>query len=143
MKGQSFIVIHAMFVGFSVLFVLVILATFGSLKENYQDFIAKNELKEICLSVKSGIEKIYVNTAYKPLTNTTAGRLRIKLPDRVADIRYRLSFSRSTGLLTTDIFNDSCELGFSSLTGSTTGGQTEISVYLYSNNTKTIEMRKI
>ena len=143
MKGQSFVLTHAMFVGFSIFFVLVIVMMFSSLKDDYQDFIAKNEMNQVCLSIKSSVEKIYLLSSYSIATNTTVGKIRIVLPDRIADMTYRINFSGNSAFIQTTKLNESCVIGFSGLTGYTSGGATDVVFAIYSNSTKIIEMIKI
>lgn len=142
-KGQSFVVTHALFVGFSVVFVLVIVVTLNALKDDYQEFIAKNEMQEVCFSVRSGIEKIYLVSSYSPATNTTLGRIRLALPEKIAGLGYRINFSGSSALINAQKFNDSCVVGFSNAIGYTTGGDTDLLVRAYSNASKTIEVIKV
>ena len=143
MKGQSFVITHALFIGFSITFVLVAMVTLNALKEDYQEFIVKNEMKEVCLTIKTAIEKVYFIPSYKPLTNTTIGKIRISFPDRLADLTYRINFSGGTANLDAVKFNETCVIGFNNTIGYTTGGETEIIVKVYSSETKVIEMIKI
>lgn len=143
MRGQSFLVTHAIFVGFSITFVLVAMVTLNALREDYQEFIVKNEMKGVCSSVKTSIEKIYFLPSYIPITNTTVGKIKLLFPERLADLKYRINFSGRAVIIDAGKFNESCVIGFNNTIGFTTGGETEIIFKMYSNSTKVIEMIKV
>jgi len=143
MKGQSFVLTHSLFIGFSITFVLVAIVTLNALRDDYQEFIVKNEMKEVCLTIKMAVEKIYFIPSYTPMTNTTVGKIRISFPDRLADLQYRINFSGGAAKLDAVKFNETCVIGFNNTIGYTTGGETEIIVRVYSNETRVIEMIKI
>ena len=146
-KGQSPLVSHSIIVGFSVFLVLAVVFTLNTLRADYQDFVGKGEIEQVCDLIRGGIEKIYNPSDYISLTNTTIGRIKILFPDRLADNSYRIRFANSSATIETisqPVINKTCIIGFDLIyNGSTSGGETEIVWTRFSNGTDRIDMRKI
>lgn len=146
-KGQSPLVSHTIMIAFSLTLLLVVVTTLSSIRNDYQEFVAKHEIREVCAIVKSGIEKMYYPESYNSTSNTTKGKIILDLPARIGDMNYRARFANTSLLLETfgeNKVNDTCKIGFNlSYYGSTGGGRTEIQWIRYSNLTDKIEMRKI
>lgn len=138
-KGQMPLLSHTITVGFSMILILLVVMTLNSVKGDYQSFIASNEMKEVCTILKNGIEKIYRPTDHR--LNATMGRIFIDLPERIADMRYRVRFLNSSLLIETNI-NHTCVVGFNvTYSGSIDGGRTVIE-WIQSDIDR-IEMRKV
>lgn len=146
-KGQATLIGHAVLVGISVFLVLVVVITFNNIRKDYQDFIATNELEQSCYALKSSMEKVYNDADYLSPTNTTYGKVRIVLPEKAADLKYRTKIENKTlylETLTPPLINISCKVGLNaSYSGFTTGGVTEISYNEYSNGTRQILLEKV
>lgn len=127
--GQNPLLSHTIAIGFSLLLILVVVTTLSSLRDNYQDFIGKNEIIQVCSLLKSSVEKVFVEDNYVSPSNTTKGRVVVSLPNRIADMNYRVRVINSTFFIETSgaKINDTCRPGFNlSYNGSTTGGLTEL-----------------
>ena len=146
-KGQSILISHAILVGISVALVLIVVHSMNSIREDYQEFVAANEIEQTCFVMRNAIEKVYAESKQLSPTNTTYGRIRITLPDRIADFKYRTTLENRTVYL--NIFgasgiNSSCKIGLNaSYTGFTTGGVTEIKYTEYTNGTRVISFEKV
>ena len=146
LKGQSPLVSHSIIVGFSLVLLIIIVISLGSIKSDYQQFVAKEEINQVCGLIRGGIEKIYNPSTYTSPTDSLMGSIRIDLPDRLADNVYRVSFGSSSYIetLTQPAVNKTCNIGFPVVyNGSTTGGETEISWVRQANGTDVITMRAI
>lgn len=144
LKGEASLVVHTILIAASITFILVVVATFGSLKETYQELIAKNEIRELCLLTKDGIDKIYHSTRYTPTTNTTLGRLVLSYPDRVAELNYRINFTGNALHVKAGDYVDSCTVGLNiTLKGEVSGSLVELTFRKYSNGTQEVEMKNI
>ena len=144
LKGESSFVVHTILIAASITFILVVVATFVSIKETHQELIAKNEIRELCLLTKDGIDKVYHQTRYNPITNTTLGRLVLSYPDRVAELNYRINFTGNTLYVKAGDYADSCTVGLNiTLKGDISGSLAEIIFRKYSNGTQEVEMRNI
>ncbi len=146
-KGQVPFLSHTMMVAFSVVLIVLIVTTLNSVKIDYQEFVGKEEIIQVCVSIKSAIEKIYVPTGYTSLTNETMGSIVIDLPERIADVNYRMKFVNKTLMIETlaePTLNQSCTIGFNaSFEGSSRGGRTRLSWIRYTNITDVIQMAKV
>jgi hypothetical protein len=147
LKGQSPLLSHTLVVGFSVFLVLAVVTTLNVLKSDYQDFIAKGEIEQVCALIRNGIDSIYNPDDYISPTDTTMGRITILLPDKLAGNVYRIRLVNSSSYIETvsqPAINRTCRLGFPAVyNGSTSGGETEITWTRYSNGNDRIDMRKI
>ena len=146
MKGDAMLT-HMITLVFSLLMILTIIITFNSLESDYKDFIGRNEIQQVCSMVKSGIDSIYVKENYNSPDNSTNGKIILELPDRIADMDYRIRFINKTAAIETLgrlRVNDTCKIGFAAnYTGSTSGGRTEINFTAYSNGNNMIAMRRL
>ncbi len=146
-RGQNPLLSHTIMMAFSLLMIIVIVSLLTSLRDDYSGFIGKNEISEVCLIVKGGIERIVTEDSYTPQTNTTKGRIFARLPDRIADQNYRARFANSSLYIETlsqPRINDTCRMGFNmTYTGFTSGGMTEINYTLRNDATKIISMKKV
>ncbi|MFA4820316.1 MAG: hypothetical protein WC613_05160 [Candidatus Aenigmatarchaeota archaeon] len=145
-SGQAELVSHAVLVGFSMFLIYVIITTFTNVKEDYQEFVGSNEIKEMCFVMRGAIEKVYNPTDYNLSTNTLLGSMQTRLPDRITDIKYRAIFFNKSILIESQgvEFNDTCKIGFAAnYNGSTSGGLTRFSYTKFINGTSVIEMIKV
>ncbi|MDI6720992.1 MAG: hypothetical protein QMD85_01285, partial [Candidatus Aenigmarchaeota archaeon] len=77
--------------------------------------------------------------------NDTMGTIKIRMPEKIGDTKYRASFFNTS--VRVETFFDSpqnvtCAIGFSAAySGLSTGGSTRISLYQYANGSKLIEMK--
>ncbi len=146
-KGQAILVSHAILVGISVALVLVVVHSMNSIREDYQEFVATNEIEQACFIIRNAAENVYSEGKYLSPTNTTYGSIRIVLPERLADLKYRTTLANRSVYL--DVFgssgiNSSCKIGLNvSYTGFTTGGVTEIKYTEYTNGTRAINFEKV
>lgn len=145
-KGDMMLT-HTIILVFSLMMILTIIITFKSMENDYRDFVGKNEMQQVCSMVKTGIESIYFKENYNSPGNTTKGRIIIDLPDRIADMNYRIRFvNRSATIETLGRLriNDTCKIGFvANYTGSVSGGRTEINWTSYSDGNNVIAMRRL
>ena len=145
-KGQSILLTHALLVGFSIFLVYAVVTTFVALRDEYQEFIGANEVKQLCFVMSGAIEKIYKEPDYNISTYTLMGSLDVSMPEKIVDVNYRARFVNSSVLIESigNVFNDTCVIGYEAIyNGSTTGGLTRISYYRASNGTDIIEMVKV
>lgn len=134
--GQNPLLSHTIAIGFSLVLILLVMTTLTSLRDNYQDFIGKNEISQVCSILKDSIGKIFVDDAYTSPTNTTKGRIVVALPRRIADLNYRVRLLNNSFFIETfgTRINDTCKAGFNlTYNGSTTGGLTEL-IYVKKDN---------
>ena len=123
--GQNPLLSHTIAIGFSLVLILLVMTTLTSLRDNYQDFIGKNEISQVCSILKDSIGKIFVDDEYTSPTNTTKGRIVVALPRRIADLNYRVRLLNNSFFIETfgTRINDTCKAGFNlTYNGSTTGG---------------------
>ncbi|GEM_PF-1580122 len=144
LKGEATLVVHTILIAASITFILVVVAAFGSLKGTYQELIAKNEIRELCLLTKDGIDKIYHQTRYVPKTNTTLGRLVLSYPDRVAELNYRINFTGNALYVKAGEYSESCIVGLNiTLKGEVSGSFVELTFRKYSNGAQEVEIRNV
>ncbi|MFH0832700.1 MAG: hypothetical protein V1900_03215 [Candidatus Aenigmatarchaeota archaeon] len=145
-KGQNPLLSQTLMVAFSLVLLLAVVTTLNSVRNDYQDFVGRHEIRQVCAIVKSGVEKIYSPGDYNSSTNATMGKILLDLPTRIGDMNYRAKFANTSLLIETtgsNRINDTCKIGFNiSYSGSTVGGRTEMSWIRYTNESR-IEMRKI
>ena len=143
-KGQSAFVTHAILLGFVIFLIFIIVNTFLTLREEFQDFTAKSELEQVCFILRSGIEKLVPDTDYRPQTNTTS-KIDINLPEKMAGTSYVANFeNRSINIFTlSPRFNSTCRIGFNvTYVGFTSGGLTEI-LFIRNLTNDIIEMKSV
>ncbi len=146
-KGQNPLLSHAIAIVFSLLLIIVIISVLTSIRDEYSSFTGRNEIAQVCLIMKGGIEKIFTEDSYTSPTNTTKGKVFARLPERIADQNYRIRFVNNSFLVETlsqPRINDTCKPGFNmTYLGSTAGGLTEINYTLRDDGTKIIAIRKV
>jgi hypothetical protein len=143
-KGQSILITHAILVGFTIFLLLVVMNTFMTLREDFQNFAAHSEIDQVCMIIKSGIEKLFLGEEYRSQTNTTS-RIDLNLPEKLVDTSYRASFvNKSIDIATlSPRYNSTCRIGLDmQYSGFTTGGSTEI-IFTRNSTADAIEMRSI
>jgi hypothetical protein len=142
-KGQSFLFSHSILVGFGVILIFIVMVAFTNLHNDFQNFVAKNELQQACIIVQGGIEKIYLESGYRSPTEGIYGTIDVNLPDRIAGMPYSVYFVNSTIRSDAGEFSYACGAGFNArYQGSSSGGITQI--VLFRNFTETrIEMRSV
>ena len=138
---------HAIIVLFGVFLILFAISFTGSIRNDYRNFIAENEIDHVCLLVKGAVAKIYVTGSAHGRLNDTMGSIILRMPDRIADTNYRASF-QDKGVKIETFFdlrhNMTCIIGFpAAYSGSTSGGLTSITLYHYANGSRLLEMKKI
>jgi len=145
-KAQSLLISHSLAIAMSVLLVIVIIATFSNMRNQYQKFIAENEVKQVCLSVKSAVEDIYDTVNYTSQSNSTLGMIKMELPRRIADSRYHAMFFNSSVYIGMDNMqiNQTCKIGFPArFSGTSNGGNTYITWTRYANGSDEITMTSL
>lgn len=145
-KGQAILISHAILVGISVSLVLVVVTTFGDIREDYQEFIAGNDIEQTCFIIRTAAEKVYRETKFVSATNTTYGKVRVVLPERLADLKYSVRFENRTAYLDTSPVqvNASCKVGLNATyTGFTSGGVTEISYAEHSSGARELKFERV
>ena len=143
-SGQSVLISHSLMLAITLILVMIIIFSIISLKAQYQNFIGISEAKQVCLTTKSSIEKIYSPENYTSQTNSILGKVLVNLPKRIADEKYSIIFvNKSAEIKISNIgLNYTCKVGFPvQYNGSTDGGLTEISWIRLSNSTDVINMR--
>ncbi len=145
LKGQSILLTHAILVSFAIFLVFAVFTGLTTLRTDFENFVADKEIKQSCLLVRGGIEKIYVNTDYRSNDNVTAGSIVLQMPERLAGASYRLSFDNNSIVIDgRPLFNTTCKTGFNlSYKGSSTGGLVQMKYVRYGNGTDAIEMSNI
>jgi hypothetical protein len=145
-RGQSILLSHAILVGFSIFLVYAVSTTFVSIKNDYQKFIGQNEIDELCFAMKSAIGKIQQPQYYGMTNDTVAGSIVIRMPDRIADLKYRAKFVNDSISIESQSnkFNTTCRIGSNAIfNGSTTGGNTRFQYIRLSDGSDRIEMTRI
>ena len=145
-KGQAILLNHAIMVGFTVFLIYVVVTTFASIRGDYQKYVGGNEIKELCFVMRGAIDKVYAPLDYNVSSNVSLGRIEVRLPERITDIKYQTKFFNKTILIESgrSIFNETCKIGYNvNYNGSTSGGLTRFSYSKYTNGTSVIEMTKI
>lgn len=145
-KGQAILLNHAIMIGFSIFLIYVVVTTFASIKEDYQQFVGGNEVKELCFVMIGAIDKVYTPLDYNVSANVSLGQIEVRLPERITDIKYQANFFNKSILIESsgNAFNDTCKIGYNAnYNGSTSGGLTRFSYSKYTNGTGVIEMVKI
>lgn len=146
-NGQNPLLSHTIAIAFSLLLVLIVVSVLTTLRDDYSKFIGRNEISQVCLLLKGDIEKIVSDDRYISPTNTTKGKIFVRLPDRIADQAYRIRFVNSSLAIETlsqPRINDTCKPGFNlSYVVSASGGRTEVNYTLLDNGTKVIGIKKV
>src|SRR3989338_479122 len=145
-KGQAPLLTHAIMVGFSIFLIYAVVTTLTSIKNDYQQVVGGNEVKEICFIMKSAIDKVYAPDGYNLSTDTNLGSVDIDIPAKIAGIKYSANFFNKSILIKSSpqSFNETCKIGYNvAYRGSTSGGLTRFSYLKYTNGTHVIEMMKV
>lgn len=145
-RGQNPLLSHTIAIGFSLFLIVLVITTLNSLRDNYQDFIGKNEISQVCSILKGSVEKIYVDDGYTSPVNTTKGRIVAALPQRIADLNYRVRLINNSFFVETSgpRINATCRIGFNlTYNGSTNGGMTELIYTEKDNGQKWVSVTKI
>ncbi len=144
--GQSPVLSHTLLIGFSVLLIMIIVTSMSSIKDEYQDFIGRSEITQVCAIVKGNVESIFWKENYISPMNETKGTATMRLPERIADMNYRAYFSGTTLFVETFgrvNITDTCVPGFNATyTGSTSGGITRLNFTEYSDGARVIKMSR-
>lgn len=138
---------HTITVLFGVFLILFIISFTNNIRSDYRDFIVENEIDHVCLLAKGAISKIYVSGNLPGQYNDTLGDITVKMPEKIAGVKYRMGFVNS-GVKVETFFeiarNTTCESGFdAAYTGLSSGGLTKFTLRQYANGTKVIEMRNV
>lgn len=145
MKAQSPLLSHSFAIGFSILLVLMVTATFSYLDGGYRSEAGDRELRQLCDIIGSGTEKIYNPGAYRSPTSSIMGRVKLILPEKIAGIIYRADFvndSLRIRTLADPVISTECGINVNaSLSGMTYGGETEITWTTYPDRMDEIVMR--
>lgn len=147
MKGQNPLLSHTLIVGFSAILILVVVTSMNLIRNDLQDFIGNQEAVQVCSIVRGGTEIIVNEEDYISVTNTTKGRITLKLPKKIADLNYRATFSELTLTIQTSGQVDItkiCEMGVNATySGFTRGGLTELIYTQNSDGDKIIQMIRL
>lgn len=129
-KAVSNLICHSLVLGFSLLLIFIVVITLNSLGEDYRSFGGKNEISQLCETIKYSAEKIYNPSDYISPTTSTMGRVNLALPEKIAGILYKASLANGSVFITTTakpFINATCQAMINAtLSGSTHGGATEI-----------------
>ncbi len=145
-KSGQILISHSIFFIFSVAMILAIVVAFGTIRKDSQDFIGTNELQQVCSILRTAIDKIYAPSDYASPSNATMGKIKIDLPERIADASYRARFVNKEIVIETvePRLNKTCETGLSiNFTGSTSGGRTQIEWVRYGSGHNIITMSRM
>ncbi len=146
-KGQSMLISHAILIGITIMLVLVVVYALLNIQKDYQKFLGASEIEQVCFVMKNSIEKIYSEGKYLSPSNSTYGKIRIVLPQRAADLKYRARVENRTIYIETladPLLNTSCKVGINaSFSGFAAGGVTEIIYTEFSNGTRQIALVKV
>ncbi len=126
--------------------ILAIITAFGTIRKDSQDFIGTNELQQVCAIIRTAVEKIYAPSDYNSPSNATMGKIKLDLPERIADASYRARFADKTIIIETvePKLNKTCETGFAvNFTGSTSGGRTQLEWVRYGSGHNVITMTRV
>lgn len=143
-KAQSVLLSHAFTVGISVLLVLAVMATLNNLVTDNREFVGQHEAGQVCFLMKAAAEKLFPDQSYVSPTNTSSGKITLGLPEKIADLRYRIRIA-SGDIVIESIrnaqINQTCRAGLNvSYSGSTAGGATAMELTRYSNGSKEIRI---
>ena len=141
MRGQSVLFTHTILLGFSIILIFVVIATFSGLRDNFQQFASDNEMKRVCLLIKESIEKAYTPSDYVSPTNENYSTIVLDLPEKLLGTVYRTGFVNDSVFVETfdPSYSISCKVGFNlTYTGSSTGGSIAL---IFSRSPDTMEMR--
>lgn len=143
-KGQ--ILTHSIVVGFGVVLIIAVVIIMDALKTDYKEFVAQKEIEEVCLVVKTAIDKVYPNNFYVSETPTEVGRTEVKLPQKIAGVNYRISMNSENILIQTldePKLKLSCQTDINATyAGGTNGGETEF-IVMRTKQGDFIQMRKL
>lgn len=143
--GQDPMLSHSITVAFSVILIIVVVGSLSTLKQDYQEFIGRTEISQVCGIVKSSVEKIYFQDGYASPNNFTKGKAYLELPEKIADLNYRMRFiGNNLSIETLGLsLNDTCKMGFNATyKGSSNGGRTLINYTRYDNGNEIISMSR-
>jgi hypothetical protein len=144
MKGQSLLLTHALLVSFTIALVFAVVFTFNNIRKDYQDFAAANDLDQICMTMKTSMEKVYQEPAYQSPGDTVYGSIRMSLPESAGGAKYRTNFANGTLFVAAAGVQTSCKIGLNaSYSGTTTGGITEITYSVSAGGRRAIVVEKI
>jgi hypothetical protein len=137
---------HTIFIGLSAFLIFAVLAIMNSTGDQYRDYASGVELEQICLTIRSSLEKIYTESNYPGTVNVTYGKMTINLPEQIGNMNYLMKFAGQDIYIESlgGLKNYTCSTRFDFVyNGSTTGGLTEIKYIYRANGTKAIEMSKV
>lgn len=142
-KGQSEFLSHSLTVAISIFMIFILVTTMNTIKNDYDDFSSKSQVKQICNIIKSSVEKIYWPENYNA-NNTLLGSFTVNIPEKAAAKNYKISFSNITiNVTTSDGISSNCTPGFDIIyNGTSTGGLTKINWYKI-NNTDVITLSEL
>ena len=86
-----------------------------------------------------------MDTGYRSPTSFESGAIEIKMPDKVAGTKYRITLANSSALIDAQpYFNTTCKIGLNlSYTGSSSAGLIRLKYIRYANGTDSIEMSDV
>lgn len=134
---------YVIVIGFGVFLLVVVITVISSVNTDYQEFIAKREIEELCLSINSAVDKIYSESNYAE--NAVLGEVVVDLPKKIADVSYRVFFSGrniTVEMLDGPKLAHQCATLFNlTYAGETNGGRTRI-IFESISGEKTITMAR-
>ena len=98
-KGQAILLNHAILVGFTIFLVYVVFTTFAEIKKDYQELVGGNEIKELCFVMRGAIDKVYSPSEFNVSNNVSLGRIDVRLPERITDLKYRTKIFNKNHLI--------------------------------------------
>jgi len=136
LKGQSVIVTHSLLVLFATIFLIIIVTTLNSIREDYRDFTLNLTVKDICSVVKASIEELRTPIPAELEVNTeqSMGSVMLDLPQKIGGTKYRIRFENEMIVIKTESgFSYTCYTSVNStLSGRSAGGRTKI-YWMYGN----------
>ena len=143
MKAQA--LTQALVTGFGVVILILLIVILNNNAVHYKEFVAKSQLENVCIIVKSAITNIQPVSDYHSITPTVLGSVNIDLPEKIGNTNYRLLFIGNN--ITIELLDEpklkySCSTGFDLVfVGSSNGGKTSLS--FIRSDYDYVEMKKI
>lgn len=142
MKGQTVLTSHGISIALTIVLVVVIITSFNSIREEYENFVVKEEMDQTCLIVKTAIHQIFYPTDY--YVAGTNSKMHLFLPEKIGELNYRGKFSGNIFLISSMGKNitKNCKMEFiANYSGFTSGGKTKLT-WAYDSGQK-IRMEKV
>ncbi|MBI4896394.1 MAG: hypothetical protein HY832_02500 [Candidatus Aenigmarchaeota archaeon] len=143
MKGFNPLLNYSILIGLGLVLVIVVSSTMATLTDEFKAATGNDTATQICLTIKSAIEKGFQETTYQSLTNTTFATISVTLPEKIADSSYLIKFAQKNISITSMVgsLSTTCMVGFDAqYEGSSSGGTMTVSVKQLTNGTTVISL---